>query len=111
MRKLGEIVSRLAGEGAITRAEAIKLTERVQLQLPAAQDLYNAVAKGSDGAAPLDRRMRDKLLTQVEFLRSAEEAAGAQVVMDAKKGEAPKYNAARTLVQRALEAEYPSRFN
>ena len=111
VRKLGEIVSRLAGEGAITRAEAIKLTERVQLQLPAAQDLYNAVAKGSDGAAPLDRRMRDKLLTQVEFLRSAEEAAGAQVVMDAKKGEAPKYNAARTLVQRALEAEYPSRFN
>lgn len=111
VRNLGEIVNRLAGEGAITRAEAIKLTERVQLQLPAAQDLYNAVAKGSDGAAPLDRRMRDKLLTQVEFLRSAEEAAGAQVVMDAKKGEAPKYNAARTLVQRALEAEYPSRFN
>lgn len=110
VRQLGDVANRLGGAGTMTRNEAIRLTERIQLQVPAAQDLYNAVSKGSDGAAPLDRRMRDKLLSQVEFLRSAEEAAGAQIVTSAKEGKPPAYNESRALVQRALAEGYPSRF-
>lgn len=109
MKALDRMANVLGGDQTLSNDAAIRLTERVQLQLPAATELYDTVQREGSGEAAVPRKTRDTLLEQVRFLRQAEEQASADVVRAAQDGTAPEHNAVNTRVRKAIEDRYTPR--